>query len=68
MKQKIDYSSYYHSRNLLMSFFIKDIDFSVQENKLKKMFVDKNEVQDILKQKDYFRVRHKSLENYWNRL
>lgn len=68
MKPKHDNSNFYNSRNLTMQILVKDIVLAIQENKLKKTFVDKNEIQDIFKQKDFFRVRFKSFENYWNRL
>lgn len=49
MKPKQDTSLFYNSRNLTMQIIVKDILFSIQENKLKKVFVDKNEIQDIFK-------------------
>ena len=37
-----------YNKNLHLSFLIKEADFSIQENSMKKAFVDKNEIVEIL--------------------
>ena len=53
-----------------MSFFFKEPTISVEENNLKKIFVDKSETVEIMSQESrrYFRLRQKPFEKFWYRL
>ena len=56
------------NKNLHLSFLFKEADFCIQENTMKKSFVDKNEIVNILQQKEFFRVKQSTLEEYWKKL
>ena len=53
---------------MTISIHIKEPIFSVEENKLKKVFVDKSEAIEIMTQRRYFRVKQKPFKKFWDRL
>lgn len=55
-------------RSLKVSISVKNPEFSIDENKLKKNFVDKSESVEILEQKNFFRVKQKTFEKFWQRV
>lgn len=54
--------------SLKISIKAKDITFTVQENNLKKIFVDKSEVIDIMKEKRNFRVKQQPFSQLWHQI
>jgi hypothetical protein len=67
-KQKIisDKEQIKSKRSFSLALIIEDGTLMIQENKIKKVFVDKSEIVEILNQRRLFRVKQKHFKKYWD--
>ena len=56
------------AKGLLISITVKEPEFSIEENKLKKVFVDKSEAIEIMQQRRCFRVRQVQFSKFWDKV